>query len=199
MMSLPRLGGKLVWRDLLSPEEIRAWVVDGKKPVQLSSNELAYPGVYRFIFPEQVDGSARHTPFYVGEGGNVGKRLGQHFAPSSSKEKRDAKGILTLKSGWQVRGSIQNSRGECALQILSIEGSVNVGGVILSQHSFDCPFGRKLLENWAIIYSQRLDKLRQLNRGVSQSGKVLIREIHKKQELSRKRTKIQEGKRTKVG
>ena len=165
----------------MSSDEIRAWAVDRKTPIRLGRkhlpSELAYPGVYRFIFPEKVDGGARHTPFYVGEGGDAGMRLRAHFAPSSDEEKRDAKGVVILEAGWQVRGSIQNSHGEFSLQVLNIEGSFNLFGVTLNQQSLDDPFARKLLENWAILSSERLDKLHRLNRGIPSSSKRFARSI----------------------
>ena len=192
MNTLTQFSGEVTWRELLSSDEIRAWAVDRKTPIRLGRkrlpSELAYPGVYRFIFPEKVDGSAKHTPFYVGEGGDVGKRLRAHFAPSSDEEKRDAKGAVILDAGWQVRGSIQNSHGKFSLQILNIEGSFNLCGVILNQHSFDDPFARKLLENWAILSSERLDKLHKLNRGISASNKNFARSI---QAASRVRQRAQ--------
>jgi hypothetical protein len=188
---LPQFGYKLTWRELLSSDEIRAWVADRKIPDRLRCGGLAYPGVYRFIFPEVVDSNARHTPFYVGEGGDIGKRLKGHFAPSSNQEKRDSKGVLILKSGWQVRGNIQNSQGEFSLQILKLEGSINICGVMLNQHSLDSPFARRLIENWAILYSQKPDKHRQLNRGASQGAKDFFRNVRKVQAASRKKAKVQ--------
>jgi hypothetical protein len=170
-------GGMLVWRELLSSSEIKAWLENRKTPDRLLRGELAYPGVYRFVFQERVDGSARHTPSYVGEGGDVGRRLKGHFAPPDVKEVRDSNGVLKLKSGWQVRGSVQNSNGKFSLEILTVEGFFDLNGVMLNEHSFDCPFARKLLENWAILSSERTDKLRLLNRGVRQSNKHLISEI----------------------
>ncbi|MHB1701843.1 MAG: GIY-YIG nuclease family protein [Acidobacteriaceae bacterium] len=188
MNSLSQFSCKMTWVELLSSEEIKAWVVDRKLPERVRRGELSYPGVYRFIFPEAVDGSARHTPFYVGEAGDVGKRLRSHFAHSSTEEKRDLKGKVILETGWQVRGSVQNSRGNCTLQVLKFETSINVCGVILNQHSFDCPFARRLIENWAILCSQRLDKLRQLNRGVPSSSKRFFQEMRRGQTVSRKLT-----------
>jgi hypothetical protein len=167
-------GCKFIWRELLSSDEIKTWVVDRSSPLRLRKGELSFPGIYRFIFPEKVDGTALHTPFYVGEGGDLGKRLKDHFRRASKKEKHSSKGIIMLTSGSQVRGSIENSQGDFSLQILVVEKPINVCGVILNQHSFDCSFSRKLLENLAILHSQRFDKFMQLNRGVSQGTKNFL-------------------------
>jgi hypothetical protein len=174
---LPQFDCKLTWRELVSADEIRAWVVGGKTPKRLGSrrvhSELADPGVYRFIFPEEVDKNSSHTPCYVGEGGNLGERLRDHFSLRGVQEKRK-KGELVDYSGWQVRGSIQNSRGEFSLQVLKIEDSISLLGVRLNQHSFDDLFARRLLENWAILYSEQIEHLYPLNRAISQG----IRDLH---------------------
>jgi hypothetical protein len=81
--------------------------------------------------------------------------------------------------GCSVRGAIQNSLGQCYLQRLTIEGAVKICGVILNQHSLDDHFARLLLENWAILHSERFQNLRPLNRdiptGIHQSTKDFLR------------------------
>jgi hypothetical protein len=78
-----------------------------------------------------------------------------------------------------VRGAIQNSLGKCYLQYLTIEGAVKICGVELNQHDFDDLFARLLLENWAILHSQKFDNLRPRNRaiptGIQQSTKDSLR------------------------
>jgi hypothetical protein len=69
-------------------------------------------------------------------------------------------------SGWSVRGAIQNSLKHCYLQQLAIEGAVRICGVVLNQNDLDDLFARFLLENWAILHSERIDKLRPRNRDI---------------------------------
>jgi hypothetical protein len=82
-------------------------------------------------------------------------------------------------SGSFVRGAIQNSLGKCHLQYLTIEGSVDMCGVKLNQHSFEDYFSRLLLENWAIFHAERFENLRPLNRfirtGIHQGTKDFLR------------------------
>ena len=84
-----------------------------------------------------------------------------------------------MESGWSVRGAIHNSVGKCHLQYLTIEGSVDMCGVILNQHCFEDYFARLLLENWAIFHAERFEKLRPLNRdivrGIHQGTKDFLR------------------------
>jgi hypothetical protein len=70
-----------------------------------------------------------------------------------------------------TRGAIQNSLGQYTLQRLTIVGSVKLCGVILNQNSFDDPFARRLLENWAILHSEQIDDLHALNHGIHQGSK----------------------------
>jgi hypothetical protein len=165
----------LVWREVLSQEEIKLWVSDYKKPTSVIQKTLAHPGVYRFIFPEQVDGTAKHTPFYVGEAGNIGKRLCYHFGPPKKRDEQLDFSNIVLKPGWQVRGAIQNSDGDLSVQILCIEGSVEFCGLILGQSCFDSLHARRLLENWAILYSDHIEKLHPLNLGLTETGKAFWR------------------------
>lgn len=76
----------LRWRELLSQEEIRSWVHSGRAPKRLS--ELAYAGVYRFVFPEARDGGSAHTPCYVGEAGKISERLPDHFVRHGPDKER---------------------------------------------------------------------------------------------------------------
>jgi hypothetical protein len=76
-----------------------------------------------------------------------------------------------MRSGWSVRGSIVRADGNFKLEVLAVEGAIDLNGVILNQHSFDDPFERTLLENWAIRSSELVDRLTPINRGISQSGK----------------------------
>jgi hypothetical protein len=169
--------GKLVWRELLSSDEIREWCSSGRKPAHLRGKHVC-PGVYRFIFPESKDENGSHRPCYVGQGGNVSERLYRHFKPEGAQDpKRDKNGVIKVQTGWHVRGAIQNSCGELSLQILAVESSLRLGEVLLNQHSFDDPFSRVLLENWAILSSEYVDHLRPSNRGISQPMKTLQKKL----------------------
>jgi hypothetical protein len=117
----------LRWQDLLSEEEIQNWVHRQQRPKRLSK-ELAYAGVYRFVFPEARDGDGAHTPCYVGEAGKISKRLLDHF-----RLERQRLGNHKLRAGWGLRGSIRNSGGDFKLQVLTSEGPVNFGG-LTSEH-----------------------------------------------------------------
>jgi hypothetical protein len=109
----------LRWKDLLSQEEIENWVLRQKRPRRLSK-ELAFAGVYRFVFPEARDGSIAHTPCYVGEAGKISRRLREHFRLEGvdthlSGEQNEPK----LRPGWQIRGSIRNSAGDFKVEVLA--------------------------------------------------------------------------------
>jgi len=165
----------LRWLDLLPPNDIQSWTLKHKMPHHLHGT-LSFPVVYRFVFPQFKDENGSHTPCYVGEAGRLGRRLSDHFR-KPDKEQRDKSGKLMLKAGWSLRGAIQRSEGKFALQVLTIEGGFDFFRVVLSQHSFDDPFERRLLENWAIRSSELDDHLHLLNRGISQPAKDLLRMI----------------------
>jgi hypothetical protein len=131
---------------------------------------LAFPGVYRFVFQEFLDENGRHTPCYVGEGGNIAERISDHLL-RKDRERRDESGRLLMRSGWGIRGRIQTANGEFKVELLKVEGSINLSGIVINQQSFDDPFERKLLENWSIRRSETVDGLHPINRGISQAGK----------------------------
>ena len=162
--------GKFLWRELLSADEIRNWIIERVKPKRLIQ-EFSHAGVYRFIFREFNDENGHHTPCYTGEAKNIAKRIPYYFRKASPVEKRDKNGIVQMKSGWHVTGAVQNSNGELTLPYLAIEGSVSLQGVILNQHCFDNPLYRVFLENWAILSSESLDRLYPTNR----HGNKLVR------------------------
>jgi hypothetical protein len=158
--------GKLVWQELLSSKEIAEWAKNRKQPRKLwRVDDVSQPGVYRFVFPED-------RSCYIGVAGHFGPRLRNHICPKVNQKPNPS---ATLESGWSVRGAIQNSLGKCHLQYLTIEGSIDMCGVILDQHSFDDYFSRLLLENWAILHAEGFDGLRPRNRdirtGIQQSLK----------------------------
>jgi hypothetical protein len=162
--------GKLVWQELLSSKEIEEWAASRKQPRKLwKVDEVSRPGVYRFVFPED-------RSCYIGEAGHLGTRLRDHICP---RIKQKPSPSAKMESGWPVRGAIHNLLGKCHLQYLTIEGSVDMCGVILNQNSFDDYFSRLLLENWAIFHAERFEKLRPLNRfivrGIQQGTKDFLR------------------------
>jgi hypothetical protein len=162
--------GKLVWQELLSAKGIEEWAVSRKQPRKLwRVGGISQPGVYRLVFPED-------RSCYIGVAGHFGTRLHDHICPKTNQEsEHPAKNV----SGWSVRGAIHNSLGKCHLQYLTIEGSVNMCGVKLNQHSFEDYFSRLLLENWAIFHAERFEELRPLNRdivtGIHQGTKDFLR------------------------
>jgi hypothetical protein len=177
MNAFRQRSGALIWEPLLSSEELKKWVLTRKKPRQLyKRGQISRPIVYRLIFTPFVDENGAHTPCYVGEGGDI-QRLSNHMRldmPTSITRKYKGK---TLPGGWWVRGAVRKSGGDLRLEILKIEGCVNIAGITLSQSSLDDVFARRLLENWAILYARDTEGLRPYNRGISQSGKDLLRKL----------------------
>jgi hypothetical protein len=117
-----------------------------------AARNIDYPGVYRFIFHEARDGDSAHTPCYVGEAGNIGKRLLHHFrAERQTSVEVKPLGSRKLRAGWPVRGSIRNSSGDFNLQVLTIEGPVNFCGLTFGPDSIPTPledsFLRRMLVN----------------------------------------------------
>ena len=162
-------NGNLVWHELLSPDEMEEWAASRKQPRKLwRVDGVSQPGVYRFIFPGDKS-------CYVGVAGHFGERLHDHICPRISQQSEDNTETMY---GWSVRGAIQNSLGQYYLQRLTIEGAVNICGVVLNQHSLDDLFARLLLENWAVLYSERFETLRPRNRdiptGIHQSTKDFL-------------------------
>lgn len=169
-----QLALKLGWQDLFSPEEVKSWALERERPKRLQRGELAFSGVYRFIFTKDMDGTVRQTPHcYVGEAGEVGKRLCDYFIRRGVREVRNTDGTLKDYDGWQVRGEIQNSHGEFSIQLLRIEGCLDLYGVKLNTTCFDNLFARILLENWAILHAKQIEKFHVLNCGVDQGIKYL--------------------------
>ena len=166
-------SGKFVWKELLSADEILSWFTTHKKPPSLKSR-FSVPGIYRFVFPKFKDEHGSQRPCYVGESGNLARRIPYYFRTPSPKEHRDDNGELILPDGWHVRGQVQNAGGSFVLQVLRIEGALSLCGIVLNHHSFDSPFGRALLENWAILSSERIDGLHPTNQGIAQSTKELL-------------------------
>jgi hypothetical protein len=173
MSGLVQSAGKLVWAEFLSAVEIRDWCSAGKKPIRLKS-QFAIPGVYRFVFPESKDEHGQHVPCYVGQSRNLAGRIPYYFRQTSQKERRDENGEIILPDGWHVRGCVLNSGGIFTLQVLTISGAISLNGVVLSQNDLDNTFARVLLENWAILSSELIDKMSPTNRGIAQSIKELF-------------------------
>jgi len=170
MSGPPQSNGKLVWQELLSAKEIEEWATSRKQPRKLwRTDGNSQSGVYRFIFPDDQS-------CYIGVAGHFGTRLRDHICPRGGQQSKGSKKVV---SGWSVRGAIQNSLGKCYLQYLTIEGAVEVCGVFINQHDFDDFPARLILENWAILHSERVEKLRLLNRdirtGMQQSTKDFFR------------------------
>jgi hypothetical protein len=89
MRRTPQSNSKLVWQELLSPEEIVQRVANRKKPSKSQLlGTVSHPGVYRFIFPKATDGTSEHTPCYVGETGDLGDRMPDYFCAIRDREAR---------------------------------------------------------------------------------------------------------------
>jgi hypothetical protein len=176
MSSAFQSNGQLVWKELLSAREIEEWAVSRSQPRKLwRVDGHSWPGVYRFVFPNDsfcAGSSFRGPSCYIGVAGHFGTRLRDHICPSTNqKSKNSARNV----SGKSVHAAISDSLGKCYLQYLTIEGAVEMCGVKIVQHSFDDLFARLLLENWAIFHAERIEKLPPLNRdiptGIPQSTK----------------------------
>jgi hypothetical protein len=150
-------NGQLVWKELLSPKENEEWAVNRKQPHKLGKNgEVFQSGVYRFVFPKD-------RSCYVGVAEDLGRRLRCHIRPRiSQKSENSAKKVF----GESVRNAIKGSLGKCYLEYLKIEGAVKFYDVELKEDSIDDFVARLLLENWAILHSEQIDKLRPLNRDI---------------------------------
>jgi hypothetical protein len=172
MKGAPFLG-LLRWKDLLPVDKRLRWFSEKRKPDELDvipGNSL--PGVYRFRFPEQVDGSAKHTPCYIGEAGDIGERLQRYFRSRRTVERRDECGELILGDAWRVIGvigAIENSKGDFSLEVLELKAPIKIAGVMVN--SFEDPFARRFLENLALLHAVQVENLRPLNSGVSQGSK----------------------------
>ena len=153
----------LIWSQVLSPHEIRAWVVERRRPECLRA-DFRCPAVYRFVFPEFRDEHGSHRECYIGEAGVLADRIAQYFC--IGQEKLAPSGTLTMESEWKVRGAVQICRGECRLEQLMIQGHISVCGVKIAQADLEDQFVRRLIENWAILYSEQFDHLVALNRVV---------------------------------
>ena len=155
----------LTWREPFSRDELDNWGKNHAKPRSLYGKH-SYPAVYRFVFPECGDANGRHTPCYVGEAKNLSRRLGRHFKAGEEFSK-NPDGKWDAPEGWRVRGAIQNSIGHFAFQVLEITGKVNFNCVTFEADTIpprlDSVFIRRLLENWAILYSECADHLHPLN------------------------------------
>jgi hypothetical protein len=157
--------GKPIWRELLSHDDIFAWVNDPiqRSPIRLKT-DFSCPGVYRFIFPVINNEAA----FYVGEACNLGNRLIRHFRRQSLNSKTDP-------AGWRLNGKIRNSRGNFTLQFLEVQGKIDICGVELNQECLENTFARRLLENWSILRSLEGERLRRMNVGPTNQKRELTR------------------------
>lgn len=160
---------KLSWHSALSFDEVQEWIRKGQKPKVSLESCLAKPGIYRFVWPESTDPNGSHRACYIGEAEDVGKRLSDHF--NLQDEDLETLPGWDLDSGWQVRGANQLSSGDVIVQLLKVEGSIRIQGVLFNEHSLSDPFARRFFENWAILYSQQVDHYQVKNRGMSQETK----------------------------
>jgi hypothetical protein len=150
--------------------------LDKKLPECLQLGKLTFSGVYRFVFPKELDGTDRQTPHcYIGEAGGLGERLSAYFVNRGVRMKRHTDGKLKNYGGAQVRGEILNSRGEFSVQSLTIEGCIHVHGAKLNATCLDDPFARRFLENWAILHSRQVEKYYVMNYGIDQGTKEFQR------------------------
>ena len=160
--------GRPVWRELLSHDEIRAWVNDPiqRSPVRLRT-DFSCPGVYRFIFPVTTN---NETPFYVGEACNLRNRLIRHSRRSSLNPKTD-------QAEWRLNGNIRRSRGNFTLEFLEIQGKIDICGVELNRDCLESTFARRLLESWSILCSVERERPRPINVGPTNQKRELRRKF----------------------
>jgi hypothetical protein len=170
------------WVELLSADEVSQWVSANITPKSLKEN-YSRPGVYRFIFDTVSDSKGGRTPYYIGEAGDVCKRLKYHFR-RERKEKRDENGNVVMRPGWRLNGRILQSGGKFTLEFLQIDGGFSLGELALSQASFESPFVRKLFENWALCSPIQGLNPQPLNCGLAQQVREwrgLLRSIVKRE------------------
>ncbi len=155
----------LQWREPFSRDELDSWAKNHTMPRNLYSKH-AYSAVYRFVFPQSGNANIKHTPCYVGEAKNLRQRLAGHFKAGEEFSK-NPDGKWNAPEGWRVRGAIQNSIGRFVFQTLEITGKVNFNYLTFEADTIPLPldnaFIRRLLENWAILYSEYADHLHPLN------------------------------------
>jgi hypothetical protein len=155
----------LSWREPFSRDELDRWAKNHMMPRSLYGKH-SYPAVYRFIFPESRDANSSHTPCYIGEAKNLSQRLARHFKAGEEFSK-NPDGKWGAPTGWRVRGAILNSIGQFVFQVLEITGKVNFNCMTFEADTIPPPlhnvFIRRLLENWALLYSEWADHLHPLN------------------------------------
>ncbi len=170
------------WEDLLSGEDIAAWVSNGANKL-LRTKLPMDPGVYRWLFP--CDGSEKPRA-YVGEGENLRLRISDYLkaavdpvtsATDDSFTKEDLRlAIKTIHRCSVVRVgeylARRSANRNVQLQRLRITQEGIICGVEISSRLFDDKLGRVFLEHWAALATER-DGYTILNRNRSRQGKEL--------------------------
>jgi len=155
MKNCLHLPKNLSWQELLSSEEIQGWAENHRRP---HKNGLLRAGVYRFIFPDKR--------CYLGEAGHLGNRLTRHINPHQTivAELCPNEDNCASNCKYKVCCAVRRSIGQCLLQVLTIDGTIKLCGLTLSQNDLTNESVRLLLESSA-IHSSIDEDLRPLNYG----------------------------------
>ena len=155
----------LAWEDLLSGEEIKAWVTEGKR-FQLPKD----PGVYLWTFP--AEGSGKPCA-YVGEGINLAERLAPYLNMASriASNKRKAPDGTNFNSPEEelsfahrenrkqsvvrIAAKIAQKCGLCRLQRRKIVEEAIALAIEFSTRLLEHKAGRVLLESVTLIEMER--------------------------------------------
>jgi len=170
------------WEDLLSGEDIAAWVA-GQRGRPLSEQLPTDPGIYRWLFPSE--GSEKPWA-YVGEGENLQSRIFDYLraavepvtsaAEDSFRQEELREAIKTIHRCSVVRVGEYLARraASCNVQLqrLRIVQEGTICGVEVSDRLFNDKVGRVFLEHWAILYAERKGYTI-LNRNRCRQGKDL--------------------------
>ena len=184
------------WEDMLSGEDIVAWVSKGANKL-LRGKLPTEPGVYRWLFPS--DGAEKPSA-YIGQGGSLRVRLSPYlnaaFKPITSAMEDSFAEQQLIRGIKRIHGSSVVRIGEClagksatsnvSLQRLRITEEGMICGVEISDHLLHEKLGRVFLEHWATLYTEKRGYTI-LNRNQS----IWQKEWRKRRERARKKAAVE--------